>query len=706
MPLRYPLWITAACLLSSAVMAQVVPDGSTSTVVTLTADGSVTVGIAPTVSDGISVNRYDDFNVRAPGVDLDNRAVAARTIVNEVTSTRSTDIEGSLSVLGQRAHVIVANPNGIRIDGGHFVNTGRVALTTGTIGSASRQIAPGVFQSNVTSTVNSGAIRVEGAGLSGQMDTLDLIANEIQINGDIDLGTDEPLRRLSFFAGGGVAEFDSSIIPGNLSSNWHSFTPSGTTDRSLLVDISSDMLSAGSIVIAVNNSGAGVRIADANLATSRSFSISSTGEVEIKRSKIDAGDTLAFQAASLDVLSSDIAVPNGNLIAEVSGDLSVTDSSVTAGGNVAANADTINLTSTGTDQAEIVAQNGSLVLSARQITNTGGLLQGAIDPTIGVTAPDGINAEGAVTLVTSDTFTNSATDDLQGLVFGVVGDTIIRSGDNIDNLRGRILSNKDIVLVANGAIRNQFSASPKDPVVEEFTTNGSRVWWTLFLKRKRTTSISYDYGLPLRTDQVPIITATGDARLTADAFSNVGGQVNANTGDLEITALKVETIGLGSGKLRVDRVCVLACSYTTTGEFAWLPAQLNAARDIEITGNSSILLDGGTTFATRNVTLNSPDIELRAVQTPLLVQRPRGLYNFWAAKGAWITLRSQFGTILAETGDLTVNSAAPIRINGGLLTAGGTIKIANGQNAVQTPDPSQLLEARDIGLLRNAPLVH
>ena len=53
--------------------------------VTLGADGSVGVALAPATGNGVSLNRYDAFNVAPPGVQLDNRTTAARTIVNEVT---------------------------------------------------------------------------------------------------------------------------------------------------------------------------------------------------------------------------------------------------------------------------------------------------------------------------------------------------------------------------------------------------------------------------------------------------------------------------------------------------------------------------------------------------------------------------------------------------------------------------------------------
>ena len=115
----------------AALAQSVVIDGTTPTNVVIDpSTGAVTVGIAPTTPNGVSLNKYDTFNVPSSGLKLDNRTQAARTIVNEVTGSSQTDIKGTVEVLGQRSHVIIANPNGIAIDGGRFVNTGRVGLTT------------------------------------------------------------------------------------------------------------------------------------------------------------------------------------------------------------------------------------------------------------------------------------------------------------------------------------------------------------------------------------------------------------------------------------------------------------------------------------------------------------------------------------------------------------------------------------------------
>ncbi|NLS75507.1 filamentous hemagglutinin N-terminal domain-containing protein, partial [Bradyrhizobium brasilense] len=120
------------------------------------------------------------------GVDLDNRPVNARTILNEVTSSRISNLNGPLDVLGARAHVIVANPNGISVDGASFRNTGGVVLSTGKASVVSRQITSGSFQDNVVLKTEGGTIDIGAGGLSGAMSTLHLLAGRIRVDGPVE----------------------------------------------------------------------------------------------------------------------------------------------------------------------------------------------------------------------------------------------------------------------------------------------------------------------------------------------------------------------------------------------------------------------------------------------------------------------------------------------------------------------------------------
>ena len=62
---------------------------------------------------------------------LQRAGASANIILNEVTSTNRSRLEGFQEVAGDRADLILANPNGITCRGCGFINTPRATLSTG-----------------------------------------------------------------------------------------------------------------------------------------------------------------------------------------------------------------------------------------------------------------------------------------------------------------------------------------------------------------------------------------------------------------------------------------------------------------------------------------------------------------------------------------------------------------------------------------------
>lgn len=789
------------------VSAQVTIDGSTATNVVVNANGSVTVGIAPTTSNGVSINRYNEFNVPKPGLQLDNRTEAARTIVNEVTGTSRTDIEGPVEVLGQRAHVIVANPNGIVIDGGRFVNTGRVALTTGQISMNSYQIAPGIFQENVISSVNGGMITVKGGGLSGQMDAIDLIAHAIRVDGPITNESTNVGASIRLATGSTSTEFDGSVLPGNTGLRWGNITGAGAiSDGAVLVEITrAGVLRANRVGIEVSDIGAGVRFAGEGYATARSFTLGADGQIDLSGTKIESitglsasgrsikiddstltasGGSISLAAtnatgdgitgldfslsaqnvflssennlsfgiteggtASLTSTTGDIAlqakgafadagssfVAQRNLLVSADQHLSFSDSTLgaiegsiqldtkgafiatgtvaNAFGHLLVTADEATL-GRGTRRTELKADNGSFILttfgvhSNGNLTNIGSLTQGGVQ-TDSLSDSAETESDGAVTLNVKGSVINTSAKDL-AVIFGAGGDVSIRTGVNIENNRGRILANGDVKLISQGDVLNMVEApnGAVDAEVVQYTREGRRQWWTLWIKRKRESYVSYDYGTLENTEELAAITGTRSVRIEASgSLINQGGDINANDGDLEIKALRVETIGLGSGRVYVSKTCVLTCSYEGDGSVAYYGGGLNASENIRIEATEKFHNRAGSVFAIGDVEIISADVELEAALVPTLVTRPAGLYNFWASNAAWVFLRDQFGSIVADTGNITVTSDRPVRIKGGTLTAGGNVALENGEEIVRAPGTQSEVLNLTIGLFADLPLI-
>jgi filamentous hemagglutinin len=187
------LGVTIALLFGgvTVVSAQIVADRNAASrpVVDQSANGKPVVQIVTPNAAGVSHNRYDQFNVGQGGAILNNASAltqtqqagyisgnaalangSARMILNEVTGASRSQLNGYIEVAGQRADVIVANPNGISCSGCGFINTSRGVLTTGT-----PEFTADGSLSNLR--VTRGDISIDGNGMNASgIDRVDLIA--------------------------------------------------------------------------------------------------------------------------------------------------------------------------------------------------------------------------------------------------------------------------------------------------------------------------------------------------------------------------------------------------------------------------------------------------------------------------------------------------------------------------------------------------
>ncbi|MHB9316543.1 two-partner secretion domain-containing protein, partial [Fusobacterium polymorphum] len=227
------------------------------------ANGVPLINIEAPDKNGTSHNVYKDFNVDKKGAILNNskdltksqlggiilgnpnlqNGKEASTIINEVSGVNKSRIEGYQEIAGKKANYILANPNGIYVNGAGFINTGNVTLTTG---SGNNLLNP-----------EKGTIEVAGKGLDlRNINKAELVARVAELSAPIYGGEEVNLK---------------------LGSQGKSNKPEYALDARALGSIY-----AGRINIIANEDGVGVKTQAPMYATKGDVVISSKGKVYLK----------------------------------------------------------------------------------------------------------------------------------------------------------------------------------------------------------------------------------------------------------------------------------------------------------------------------------------------------------------------------------------------------------------------------------------
>ena len=146
-------------------------------------------------SKGVSINEYSRFNTPTTGTILNNSnknidtKIAgqidanyrlnkeASLIINKVNSAEKSSLKGNLEVAGSRADVVIANPNGISVDGLNMINSRSLTLTTGNI----NKLSPKEIE-----LISDNSIDIVGDGLNDKSsDYTNVISNAINLNSNI-----------------------------------------------------------------------------------------------------------------------------------------------------------------------------------------------------------------------------------------------------------------------------------------------------------------------------------------------------------------------------------------------------------------------------------------------------------------------------------------------------------------------------------------
>jgi filamentous hemagglutinin len=342
---------------ATAQALPIVVDGATNTQVTQTASGIDQINIAPPSANGVSHNKFDEYNVNVAGQVINNfsgknpaeiiagsgansvtqtqigglvtanpnlnSTGSAKIILNEVTSGNVSKLLGYTEIAGTKADLILANPNGIACNGCGFINTARLLMVagksdfdqSGNLGfKLKEQIDPNLYVPLIT---------IDGLGLdASRVAGAEIVASSVKLLASIYGNKDNSLL---IKTGDGKYDYATKNIDSinneqsnpNSQSNLENNPSPQSSSPVFAIDASAlAKIQAGQIYVIATKQGVGVKMANEILA-SQTLNLEANGDIYYQ--DIAVGDNVNLKAngtiKNLDSKAS-ILAPNINISAE------------------------------------------------------------------------------------------------------------------------------------------------------------------------------------------------------------------------------------------------------------------------------------------------------------------------------------------------------------------------------------------------------
>ena len=148
--------------------------------------------------NGLIFNNSTDHGISQIGGHITknpNLNKSASVILNEVTGNNASNINGDIEVFGGKADFILANENGINLNGATFINTNGITLSTGT---------PTINGNNINFDVHKGNINLNGVATSGNY--FNVIAKTIELHNQIAPLNGEAIPDIALIAGENIVK--------------------------------------------------------------------------------------------------------------------------------------------------------------------------------------------------------------------------------------------------------------------------------------------------------------------------------------------------------------------------------------------------------------------------------------------------------------------------------------------------------------------
>ena len=529
-------------------------------------NGVPVVNIATPNGSGLSHNKFQDYNVGANGVILNNatgtvantqlggyivgnpnlKGGAANVILNEVTGSNPSQLRGYTEVAGQSAKVIVANPYGVTCSGCGFINTPNVTLTTGKpVLDANGQLKS--YQ------VDGGAVTIDGEGLNASnVDRFDIITRSAKINAQINA------RELNVIAGRNDVDAQSLTA-----------TPradDGSTKPELAIDSSAlGGMYAGAIKLVGTEAGVGVKLDGTLAASGGDIQLDANGRLSMAQAAATGNVRVTAQSVNL----ADKVYATGN-VNVTSAQALVNQKSVAAGQRIELNAASV--TNAGIIEAGVATDNsrnatGDLVVNAQTVNTSGDLLASRA---LAITAAQALTNQGSIVQaktvsVNTSNLTNQgatarifgeqnlainapAIANLGGLIRFGEGQAATLNTASLDNRQGRIEMAGGSLVLSSAAVNN----SGGQIVANDLTVNAASlnnqngVLVAGALTVNASDLDNSQKGL-IQADNGALNLSVANAFNNSQGFAQAGTDLNLNAGSVSSNANGV--LSANTGKL-------------------------------------------------------------------------------------------------------------------------------------------------------------
>ena len=583
---------------------------------TKTASGIDQIDIARPNERGTSYNRLSELQVSEQGLILNNNKYIvvdteiaglvarnrnldngqeANLIITEVTGKNQTNINGYIEVAGKRADIVIANRNGIIVNGGGFLNISGATLTTGSL-----QMKNGDL---VSIDIEEGMVKIGEKGVDASyLDYFEILSKTADIAGIIKGGE---TTKILISTGSQVYEYKTKKVESK-----------GRTYEGVAVDgKAAGSMYAGKIDIISNDKGAGVNtkgdlvsvddititangdITTGKVESTRKVAYTSTKKVRTTKT-VSAGTKVVVKAKEAEI---DAQIITGYLTKateektlEIEAEKVENKGEIQSVGKIDIRAEKMG------NSGEIYAQE-SIDIASKETVNNGIISSEKVNitgksldnsrgeltaKTLGLGVEDINNSKGLIASEKEISYTGKRLDNTEGKILsdneialgvenivntkGIIsGSKIEIQGKSVDNTEGLILSSNSI------NIESEKTDNTKGQIA------GQRVE---IAGKELINKEGYVQGDDLNLDTVKLdnergILLAGDIKISARDLSNIEGHIQGSVLDLNIGNSLDNTKGLIYGEESIN---------ITAKVLKNIEGQLLANGELKISGTKEI----------------------------------------------------------------------------------------------------------------------